>query len=47
MASHREKGDQILAFNAGDKARLVMAKLENKRRKPKDNFPSIHCEAWK
>lgn len=30
MASHGEKGGQILAFNAGDKARLVMAKLGNK-----------------
>lgn len=31
MASHLEKGYQILAFiNAGNKARLVMAKLENK-----------------
>lgn len=25
-----EKGDQILAFNAGDKARLIMVKLGNK-----------------
>lgn len=41
MASHLEKGYQILTFNAGDKARLVMAKLENKGENLRIIFPAL------
>lgn len=35
------KGYQILAFNAGDKARLVTAKLENKGENLRILFPAL------